>query len=132
MNFVNKYVLAFLKAHVAGLGAGLVMLGADLAAGPVSTAQWEAVALTVIGVGGAVALVPNKRAVAAAVAQDIAPVLPPVVSQDAAELVPIVQEVAAAVEPALPAQVAADVQNVVSAAQAVVQAVAVPVAHPLA
>lgn len=128
MNFITKYVLPYLKAHVAGFGAGLVMLGTDLQAGSVSGAQWEAVALTVLGVGGAVALVPNKRAAAvaavAAVVHDVAPVaVVKDVVQDATEAIPVVQEVAAAVAPVLPAAVAADVQNVVDAAQAVVQAV---------
>jgi hypothetical protein len=136
VNFIAKYVRPFLKAHVAGVGAGLVLLGNDLAAGSVSGAQWEAVALTVLGVGGAVALVPNKQAAAvaavAAVVHDVAPVaVIKDVVQDATAVIPAVQEVAAAV---LPAAVAADVAKVAEAAQAVVVAVApaAPVASPAA
>lgn len=55
MAFVNR----FLKAHVAGLGAALMLVIVDLQNGGVSLADWYGVVGAALGVGAAVATVPN-------------------------------------------------------------------------
>lgn len=56
----NRLISAQLKAHIAGLGAALVLLVADLNTGDhVTLAQWAAIAAAYLGVGAVTYTVPN-------------------------------------------------------------------------
>lgn len=57
MHAINGY----LKAHLAGIGAALTLLIADLNSGThVSAAEWLAIAGAYLGVGAITAVVPNS------------------------------------------------------------------------
>lgn len=62
MNVIQRIILPWAKAHLAGLGAA-VSLWVGLGGGTALTVQqWVAVVMTGLGVGGAVALTPNTAA----------------------------------------------------------------------
>ena len=80
MNLFEKYVLPYLKAHVAGLGAGLSVMLTDSNGnlanlGDLTSNQWWGVVAATGILGGAVAYVANipKAAPVAPAAQDDAP-----------------------------------------------------------
>lgn len=56
MSAVNR----FLKAHLAGLGAALSLVVADLAAGSLTLTDWYGIVGAALGVGAVVAVVPNS------------------------------------------------------------------------
>lgn len=68
MSAFERYVLAYLKSHFAGLGAAATLLLADLDGGhdlgTLTGYQWIAIVGAAIGVGAVVAAVPNKTVVA--------------------------------------------------------------------
>lgn len=72
MSAFEKYVLVYLKAHFAGLGAAVSLLLTDLhgghALGALTGNQWIAIAGVALGVGAVVGAVPNKTPDAPAVA----------------------------------------------------------------
>lgn len=87
MNFVNKYVLPYLKAHVAGLTLGFGLLWQDMGEnidniGNVTHNQWLAAVVATGVLGGAVAAIVNKPFVAPAAA----PVVAPAVQDDGASV----------------------------------------------
>lgn len=73
MSFVNSY----LKAHLAGLGAALSLVVADLNAGHLTLTDWYGIVGAALGVAAAVAVVPNGAPKAAALAPVAAPVAAP-------------------------------------------------------
>lgn len=75
---IEKTISKFLKAHVAGLGAALALIVADLNTGSLSLTDWYGIVGAALGVGAAVAIVPN------AVVKAAAPVVAPVAAVVAA------------------------------------------------
>lgn len=81
----EKTISQFLKAHVAGLGAALTLVLADLNTGSLTLNDWYGIVGAALGVGAAVAIAPN------AVVKAVAPVVAPV----AAVVAPVAQDVVA-------------------------------------
>lgn len=76
MSIISKY----LKAHVAGLGAALALVLADLNAnGHLTMNDWYGIVGAALGVGAVVATVPNTQSTPDAGVKDVLPEPEPVV-----------------------------------------------------
>lgn len=89
----NRYVGPYLKAHVAGLGAGITLALGDAHGnlanlGNLTQTQWGGVVAATGLLGGAVGYVTNKPFVKAATGLTVAAPAPAAVSQDSGDAAP--------------------------------------------